>query len=114
MSGIYLPDELWNIIKLFLFHDIRYGIHLKNDKYIILYNNIIKKLPKRKIPKLGPRVIYNPINTSFRNFKYIYFIKIKNIRYMIIEIQKLPDKYQYNFKKFDKLILNNYYKFLDP
>lgn len=114
MSGIYLPDELWNLIKLFLFHDIRYGIHLKKDKNIILYNNIITQLPKKRIPRLGPRIIYSPINTSFKSYKYIYFIKIKNIKYMIVEIQILPNNYQFNFKEIDKTISNNYYKFLDP
>ena len=112
MSAIYFPDELWKIIKLFIFHDIKYGKHLKNDKYILQYNNIIKTLPKRKIPKLGPRIYYNSINTSF---KYIYHIPLKNNkRYLIIEILQLPQDYKSQFKKYDQIIYNNYYNFLDP
>ena len=115
MSGIYIPDELWKIIKLFIFHNIKYGKHLKKDKYIILYNNIITNLPKRQIPTLGPRIIFSPINSNFINYKYIYFIQLKkNKKYFIYETLKLPENYQFDFKSHDKTIYNNYYNFLDP
>ena len=115
MSGIYLPDELWKLIKLFIFHDIKYGKHLKNDKYIIKYNNIIKKLPKKNIPDFGPRILFSPINTSFRNYKYIYFIPLKkNKKYFIFEIMPLHHNYIFAFKKYDQEIFSNYYKLLEP
>ena len=115
MSGIYLPDELWKLINFFIFHDIKYGKHLKNDKYIIKYNNIIKKLPKKNIPDFGPRILFSPINTSFRNYKYIYFIPLKkNKKYFIFEIMPLHHNYIFAFKKYDQEIFSNYYKLLEP
>ena len=115
MSGIYLPDELWKIIKLFIFHDIKYGKHLKKDKFIIQYNNIIKSLPKKNIPTLGPRIIFSPINTILKTYKYIYYIPLKNNKkYFIIEILTLPNDYQYKFKLYDQKIYDNYYKRLEP
>ena len=115
MSGIYLPDELWKIIKLFIFHNIKYGKHLKKDKFIIQYNNIIKTLPKKCIPTFGPRIIFSPVNTIIRTYKYIYYIPLKNNKkYLIIEILILPQDYQYKFKMYDKIISNIYYNILEP
>ena len=115
MSEIYLPNDLWKIIKIFIFHDIKYGKHLKKDKYIIKYNNIIKTLPKKKIPSLGIRIIFSQNNTETRNYKYIYYIPLKNNkRYFIIEILSLPKDYKSKFKKYDEIIYKNYYNFLDP
>ena len=40
---MYIIDDCWNYIKTFLFHDIKiHGKHLKNDKHVKNYNNIVK------------------------------------------------------------------------
>ena len=43
---MYFPEELWIIIKYFLFHNIKFSKHLKNDPDIINFNKVINSLPK--------------------------------------------------------------------
>ena len=42
---MYIINDLWELIKEYLFHNIKkQGKHLKDDKYIHNYNNILKTL----------------------------------------------------------------------
>jgi hypothetical protein len=112
MNKIYLPNELWNEIKLFMFHNIKYGKHLKNDKYIKQYNKIMKKIPTPKIPRNGPRIIYSSkLREKIKTYKCFYLIPIKKKYLRIIEIVKIPDDYyeNKNYIKYDKLISEEYY-----
>jgi hypothetical protein len=104
-------EELWYIIKKYLIHDIKsQGKHLKEDKNIRKYNEIIKSLPKKEIPALGPR-IYFDTKKDIKMVKYIYKIYIKkNIYKLIVENLKLPIDYKDNYKLYDEEIRNNYYK----
>ena len=75
---MYIIDDCWNYIKTFLFHDIKiHGKHLKNDKYVKNYNNIIKKYN-------GPRIIYNSAKKGTRIVKFVYVLRHKRIRKLII------------------------------
>jgi len=104
-NEIYIPDDLWTIIKSFYFHKIKYGKHLKNDKYIKKYNNILLDIPKPKVPRNGPRILYK---NSF--YKFYYYIKISCFKWKpIIETQKLPNDYKEFFYKYDKEIRIRYY-----
>ena len=40
---MYIIDDCWNYIKTFLFDNIKiHGKHLKNDKHVKNYNNVVK------------------------------------------------------------------------
>ena len=72
---MYIINEIWEVIKEYLFHDIKkHGKHLKNDKYIHKYNYILKTLPKLYIPRTGPRIVYNSFKREFRLVKFLYHI----------------------------------------
>jgi len=108
----YFPDELWNEIKLFIFHKIKFGKHLKDDKYVHEYNKILKNLPRPKIPRNGPRIIYrSKLRKKIKTYRCLYLIPIKKKYLRIIEIVKIPDDYyeNNNYKKYDKLISEEYY-----
>tara|TARA_B100001093_G_scaffold519246_1_gene607352 strand:- start:5627 stop:5971 length:345 start_codon:yes stop_codon:yes gene_type:complete len=76
---MYIINDIWKLIKEYLFHNIKkQGKHLKNDKYIHNYNNILKTLPKMYIPRTGPRIVYNSFfKTNFRIVKFLYHINHK-------------------------------------
>ena len=75
---MYIINDIWKLIKEYLFHNIKkQGKHLKNNKYIHDYNNILKTLPKMYIPRMGPRIIYNSFKREFRIVKFIYHINHK-------------------------------------
>tara|TARA_B100001287_G_C22674580_1_gene527014 strand:- start:1145 stop:1483 length:339 start_codon:yes stop_codon:yes gene_type:complete len=75
---MYIINDIWKLIKEYLFHDIKkQGKHLKNNKYIHNYNNILKTLPKMYIPRMGPRIVYNSFKREFRIVKFIYHINHK-------------------------------------
>lgn len=104
---MFFPNELWIIIKYFLFHDIKFSKHLKNDPNIKKFNQVINNLPKRLVPRYGPRIMYYPRKNTYR---YYYNIKIKtNIYTKIIIISNLPKDYLEKFEKYDKQIRINYY-----
>ena len=88
---MYFPDDLWFIIKDNLFHNIKkHGKHLKNKPEIKKFNNVIKSIPIKIIPRLGPRIVYSSAkNEPGRRFiKYIYHVH-KHLKH----IQVLRDSY---------------------
>jgi len=99
---MYLPNDIWLIVKSFMFHDIKtQGKHLKNDMYIKLYNFVIKLMPPLIIPRSGPRILYSSCTKNIRFVKFLYLRPIKynssknkyihNI--LIRETQILKDNY---------------------
>ena len=113
---MYLPNDIWLIVKSFMFHDIKtQGKHLKNDLYIKLYNFIIKLMPPLIIPRSGPRILYSSCtNTqgvlidnqrlSTKNIRFVKFLYLRPIKYnsnkkkyihniLIRETQILKDNY---------------------
>ena len=104
---MYLPDELWIIVKYFLFHNIKFSKHLKKDKEIITFNKVIKSLPRRLAPRYGPRIMYFPKKKIYKNF---YLLRIKNNNFFkIIVVINLPEDYKEKFQIYDKLIRIDYY-----
>lgn len=72
---MYIINELWGLIKEYLFHNIKkQGKHLKSDIHIQKYNSILKTLPKMYIPRTGPRIVYNSFKRKFRIVKFLYHI----------------------------------------
>ena len=58
-SEYFIVEDVWREIKTYLFHNIKiHGKHLKNDKYIKKFNNIVTLIPRKYSCKLGPRIIY--------------------------------------------------------
>ena len=49
---MFIVEDVWELIKEYLFHNIKkQGKHLKDDIYIKNYNSILKTLPKLKNSK---------------------------------------------------------------
>ena len=73
---MYIINDIWLLIKDFLFHNIKkHGKHLKDDINIKIYNSILKTLPKMYMPRTGPRIVYNSFfKTNFRIVKFLYHI----------------------------------------
>jgi hypothetical protein len=103
-------DDMWIIIKDYLIHNIKtQGKHLRKEVKIKKFNNVIKDLPKKKIPRFGPR-IYFDIKKNSRVVKYIYNLFLKKKRcQLIIEHVSLPEDYKKNNKKYDEELRKNYY-----
>jgi hypothetical protein len=77
----YIIDDLWYVIKSYLFHNIKiHGKHLKvENKNVCLYNEIVKSIPIIQYPRTGPRIIYNSAKKDFRVAKLLYHGKqLKN------------------------------------
>lgn len=71
-----IPLDMWFEIKSFIVHDIKtQGKHLKQNKDIICYNNVLKLLPRFYAPKFGPQIVFNSHLNSFRIAKYLYHIQ---------------------------------------
>jgi len=113
---MFLPEDLWLIVKSYMFHDIKtQGKHLKNDPYIKLYNITLKLMPPLIIPRSGPRILYSSVtNTqkvlidnqrlSTKNIRFVKFLYLRPIKYifdkkkyvhnlLIRETQILQDNY---------------------
>ena len=72
---MFIVEDVWELIKEYLFHNIKkQGKHLKDDIYIKNYNSILKTLPKMYIPRTGPRIVYNSFKREFRLVKFLYHI----------------------------------------
>ena len=92
---MYIIDDIWNYIKTFLFHDIKiHGKHLKNDKYVKKYNNVVKIFPFLIKKYNGPRIIYNSAKKGTRIVKFVYVLRHKRIRKLIIVYQKMFHEYR--------------------
>jgi len=106
----YIVKDVWEIIKEYLFHNIKkQGKHLINNQYIQNYNNTLKSLPKLHIPGTGPRIIYQDKNKDWRIVKFLYYLHYNGWHKLIIYV--IP--YQYHFcvdeKINDQLVLDEYY-----
>jgi len=92
---MFIPDDVWNYIKTFLFHDIKiHGKHLKNDKYVKKYNNVVKIFPFLIKKYNGPRIIYNSAKKGTRIVKFVYVLRHNRIRKLIIVYQKMFHEYR--------------------
>lgn len=110
---VFFPIEIWNLIKTYIFHDIKlHGKHLKNDPHILNYNNIVKELPKPLISRIGQSITYlRDKNRDVYTFKYYVNIH-KNNFIPIIETMPIPNNYNTFFKVYDylfKFIYRNQY-----
>jgi len=72
---MYIIEDVWNYIKDYLFHSIRYSKHLGNDVYIKRYNLIIKNLPIYNNDNVTPKFIYNELR---KLVKSVYHVNIPN------------------------------------
>lgn len=87
---MYFIDDVWFYIRTFLFHNIKiHGKHLKNDIYVKKYNNSIKVFNTIKKKPWGPKVIYLRKTDTYQTIKFIYEIKYKNIRKLILEYENI-------------------------
>ena len=61
MKKYYIIDDVWILIKSFLFHNIKkQGKHLKKEiKHVCLYNKVVKSVPTIVKPVTGPYVVYS-------------------------------------------------------
>tara|TARA_Y100000589_G_C27027449_1_gene577533 strand:- start:433 stop:831 length:399 start_codon:yes stop_codon:yes gene_type:complete len=74
MKNYYIIDDVWNVIKTYLFHNIKkQGIHLQNRKHVLLYNKVVKSIPTIVKPCTGPYVVYSPPNNNIRLAKLLYY-----------------------------------------
>ena len=121
---MYIIEDIWREIKLFLFHDIKiHGKHLKNDKYVKMYNKVIKQVPVKYIPASGPRIVYQSNKIIDRCAKFLYRVaapctlskKRYSLRYkLVIEHiligkstrEQIREEYFHNI---DPLIFNTYF-----
>ena len=80
------PKEIWTIIKLYLFHNIKYGKHNSNNKHIKNFNKVMKNMPHKV--QLN---IYGEYSIRLR-YEFYYFEKfyvhINNLRDKPIEIHE--------------------------
>ena len=106
---VFFPIEILNLIKLNIFHNIKiHGKHLKNDPNILNYNNIVRKLPKPLISRIGQSITYlRDKNRDVYTFKY--YVNIHKNKYIpILEIMPIPKNYNKLFKVYDYLIKFTY------
>mgnify|MGYP006441510241 CR=1 FL=1 len=103
---MYLPDDLWNLIKQYLFHNIKiHGKHLKKNPYIVSYNNVMNDIPKPIIPKNGPKIMYSSKKNTLQFVKFIYYVPhykcLRNVythHRILIETHIFPDAFLKQFK----------------
>jgi hypothetical protein len=97
---MYLPNDLWLIVKSYMFHDIKtQGKHLKNDPYIKLYNITLKLMPPLIIPRSGPRIIYSSATNTQRVLIDNQRLSTKKIRFVKF-VYLRPMKYDFNKQKY--------------
>ncbi len=84
---MFIVEEIWNHIKSFLIHNINvHGKHLQNDPYIKTHNIVVNNLPKfRPFDRgSGPYIIYSSSTKKYRFVKFVYTLKYKRIRQLIM------------------------------
>ena len=70
---MYIIEDVWREIKSYLIHNIKkHGKHLKDDKYVKKYNEVMKQLPIKYIPASGPRIVYQSCKIIDRCAKFLY------------------------------------------
>ena len=84
-----LPDDIWYIVKSFLFHNIKqHGKHLKDDNNIKIYNNSIKKFNTSLYESNSVRIVLfekRDQNKNYFFYRFCYHLIINNINKTIIE-----------------------------
>jgi len=102
---VYIIDDVWLYIKLFLFHNIKiHGKHLEDNKHIQKYNNIIKEFNFLLCESDTFKIVYNSALKQTRIVKLIYNLKYKNINKLIIEFSVFREE---DYKKEYYALLNN-------
>ncbi len=120
MPTVHLIEDIWGIIKSYMFHNIKiHGKHLKNDPYIIKYNQVMKNIPKPNVPINGPRIIYSSMTKSTRFIKFIYHFNFFFKKYhpynfylnsrTIVETQILKQGYDAEYLTYDSLFREEYF-----
>ena len=115
---MYLPDDTWDMVKDFLFHDIsKYGKHIKKDMWVQKYNQCLKSIFPLLIPRYGSRILYYQNGTErFVKFTYVFprkHDKRRNFFYNCISIHEiimLPGYYDSENLTFDHRLRHDYYK----
>jgi hypothetical protein len=112
-------EDVWKHIKSYMFHNIKiHGKHLKNDPYIIKFNNIMKNIPKPIVPFNGPRIIFSSYKRNMRYVKFLYHINYFYTRSVpnnswkklaIVEYQLLGENYDENCLTYDSKIREEYF-----
>ena len=101
---VYIIDDVWWYIKLFLFHDIKiHGKHLEDNKHIKKYNGIIKDFNMLLCESDTFKIIYNSALKKTRIVKLVYNLKYKNINKLIIEYSVFREE---DYKKEYYALLN--------
>ena len=117
---MFLVEDIWLIIKSYLFHNINiHGKHLKNDPFIKKYNEIIKNLPKPSVPLNGPRIVYSSMTKKTRFIKFVYHFNFFFKKYhpydfylnsrTIMETQLLKDSYDESYLTYDSKFREEYF-----
>ena len=120
MSTVHLIEDVWTIIKSYMFHNIKiHGKHLKNDPNISNYNKVMKNIPKPSVPINGPRIIYSSMTKTNRFIKFVYHINFfykKHKPYnhylnsrTILETQILKDGYDTEYLTYDSKFREEYF-----
>lgn len=123
MDKYYFPDEIWREIKAYFIHNITiHGKHLKENKLINNYNNVIKNLPKKYHMRIGPRILFKPSlckQHPKQSVKFVYrvatpsSIKKNNKKYrIIVEYLYIPNNLLLNrvISERNQVLRNIYYK----
>ena len=84
-----LPNDVWYIVKSFLFHNIKQqGKHLKNNNNIKIYNNAIKIFNTSLYASNSVRIVLfekKDQNKIYFFYRFCYHLIINNINKTIIE-----------------------------
>ena len=73
---MWITEDIWREIKLFLFHKIKiHGKHLKNDILIKKFNQVVESIPLKYMPTCGPKIIYQSVLKPNRCAKFLYRVK---------------------------------------
>ena len=101
---VYIIDDVWHYIKLFIFHDIKiHGKHLEDNKHIKKYNDIIKEFNMILCESDTFKIVYNSALKKTRIVKLVYNLKYKNINKLIIEYSVFREE---DYKKEYYALLN--------
>ena len=91
---MFIINEIWLYIKTFIFHNIKiHEKHLKDDFNIKNYNLAIKHIPNLLKVYEGPRIIYTSTKYNVRSVKFVYVLKHKNIRKLIITYLQIKNEF---------------------
>lgn len=119
VSEYFIVADVWREIKTYLFHNIKiHGKHLKNDKFVKNFNNVVKLVPRKYSCKLGPRIIYfsrSGYNGElFRFVKFLYKIPAPRFLKKNIPMYKLVIEIMENKDTTNEKINEEYFKEVKP